>query len=262
MIRKKIDIDLKDFPEELHSYLERATVYDSSCSPEAKVYFLDFEGGLYLKTAEGGSLRKEALMDDYFFKKGLGAPEVVKYTEGERDWLLTSRVVGEDCTHADYLADPKRLCDLWATTLRSLHETDFSGCPIMDHTANYLATAKNNFKMGIYDSSLFPDNWGYRSAEEAWRTLEEGKYLLRSDTLLHGDYCLPNVMLDNWAFSGFIDLGNGGVGDRHVDLFWGAWTLNFNLGTDEFRDRFFDAYGRDRVDGDMLKIVAAAEVFG
>ena len=262
MERKKIDIDLKDFPEEFHPHLERATVYDSSCSPEAKVYFLDFEGGLYLKTAAGGSLRKEALMDDYFFKKGLGAPEVVKYMEGERDWLLTSRVAGEDCTYADYLANPKRLCDIWATTLRSLHETDFSGCPIMDHTVNYLATADKNYKTGNYDSSHFPDNWGYRNAEEAWRTLEEGKHLLRSDTLLHGDYCLPNVMLDNWAFSGFIDLGNGGVGDRHVDLFWGAWTLNFNLETDEYRDRFFDAYGRDRVDGDMLKIVAAAEVFG
>ena len=69
-------------------------------------------------------------------------------------------------------------------------------------------------------------------------------------------------MLDNWRFSGFIDLGNGGVGDRHVDLFWGAWTLNFNLGTDQYRERFFDAYGKDRVDKDILKIIAAAEVFG
>lgn len=69
-------------------------------------------------------------------------------------------------------------------------------------------------------------------------------------------------MLDGWKLSGFIDLGGAGVSDRHIDLFWGAWTLSFNLGTDEYRGRFFDAYGRDRVDEDMLKIVAAAEVFG
>ena len=98
--------------------------------------------------------------------------------------------------------------------------------------------------------------------EEVWRFLQEEKHFLKNDTLLHGDYCLPNVMLDNWAFSGFIDLGNGGVGDRHVDLYWGAWTLNFNLGTDEFRGRFFDAYGRDKVDEDIVRIVASAEVFG
>ena len=98
--------------------------------------------------------------------------------------------------------------------------------------------------------------------KEAYDVFKDGKKLLEKNTLLHGDYCLPNILLNDWIFSGFIDLGNGGVGDRHIDLFWGAWTLNFNLGPDEFRERFFDAYGRDRVDEKMLKIVAAAEVFG
>lgn len=259
MKRTRININFKDFPQEFHPFLERAVVYDSSCSPEARVYFLDVDGGLYLKTSQKGSLKKEALMDDYFFKKGLGAPEVVKYLEGERDWLLTSRVSGEDCTHKDYLADPKRLCDLLAAKLRELHETDFSGCPITDHTENYLATAEKNYNLGQYDLSYFDES---SSKEEAFRILQEGKHILKTDTLLHGDYCLPNIMLDNWNFSGFIDLGNGGVGERHVDLFWGAWTLNFNLGTDEYRERFFDVYGRDRVDENILKIIAAAEAFG
>jgi kanamycin kinase len=69
-------------------------------------------------------------------------------------------------------------------------------------------------------------------------------------------------MLDDWALSAFIDVDGGGVGDRHIDLFWGAWTLGFNLKTDKYRDRFLDAYGRDKVDTEVLKIVAAAEVFG
>jgi kanamycin kinase len=85
---------------------------------------------------------------------------------------------------------------------------------------------------------------------------------LKADTLIHGDYCLPNVLLDGWRFSGFIDLGNSGVADRHIDLFWGAWTLGFNLHTDAYRGRFFDAYGRDKVDEDLIRVVAAAEVFG
>ena len=259
MKKTPISVNFNDFPEEFHPSLERARVFDSSCSPEARVYFLDLDGGFYLKTAAGGSLKKEALMDDYFFKKGLGAPEVVRYLEGERDWLLTTHVAGEDCTHADYLADPKRLCDLLAVKLRELHETDFSGCPIIDHTANYLATAEKNYRNGQFDLSYFDET---STPDEAWHLLQEGKHLLKTDTLLHGDYCLPNVMLDNWNFSGFIDLGNGGVGDRHVDLYWGAWTLKFNLGTDEYRQRFFDAYGRDRVDEDVIRVVSAAEAFG
>lgn len=73
---------------------------------------------------------------------------------------------------------------------------------------------------------------------------------------------MPNIILKDWKLSGFIDVGAGGVGDRHIDLFWGAWTLNFNLKTDKYRNRFFDAYGRDKVDESKLEILAAAEVFG
>ncbi|MBQ8345298.1 MAG: aminoglycoside 3'-phosphotransferase [Clostridia bacterium] len=239
-----------------------APVYDSSCSPEARVYFIDRDGGYYLKTAAAGSLGREAAMTDYYYRKGLGT-EVLSYdTEGDRDWLLTRRMVGEDATHGQYLSDPKRLCDVMGTALRSLHEIDATDCPIPNRTADYLALAEENFRTGRYDKTAFPDSFGYASAEGAWRTLCEGRDALCGRVLLHGDYCLPNIMLDGWRLSGFIDLGNGGVGDPHIDLFWGAWTLWFNLKTDRYRDRFFDAYGRDAVDEVRLRTVAAAEVFG
>ena len=88
------------------------------------------------------------------------------------------------------------------------------------------------------------------------------KSRFKRDTLLHGDYCLPNVILDDFRFSGFIDLGCGGVGDRHVDLFWGAWTLKFNLKTDSYKNIFYDAYGRELIDEEMIRAIGAAEVFG
>ncbi len=253
---------LSDIPAAYHSLLANARVFDSSCSPEARVLYIEKEDGLYLKSAASDTLAREAAMTRFFHEKGFGT-EVLDYrTENGRDWLLTLRVLGEDCTHADYLSHPERLCDLTATLLRELHECGTAGCPILDHTARYLALAKHNYRNGIYDASLFPDNWGYNSADEAWAEITSHGHLLSTDTLLHGDYCLPNIMLDNWQFSGFIDVGNGGVGDRHVDLFWGAWTLYFNLKTDRYRDRFFDAYGRDQVDLDRLRLVAACEVFG
>ena len=126
----------------------------------------------------------------------------------------------------------------------------------------YFALAEENYRTGNYDSSQFPDCFGYSSAKQARDTLVNGKELLKADTLIHGDYCLPNVMYDNWKFTGFIDLGNGGVGDRHIDIFWGIWTLWFNLKTDKYASRFLDAYGRDAINTDALKVVAAAEVFG
>lgn len=260
MDRQLLSVDLELFPPHFHSLLSGADVYDSSCSKEARVYFIDRDGGFYLKTAPAGTLQKEADQTRFFHSKGLGA-EVLSYQQLDRDWLLTSRIPGEDCIHSLYLEDPVRLCDTTAVLLRMLHDTDFSGCPV-SHTPNYLATAQRNYESQQYDTSLFPDNWGYASAEEAWKVVEKNGKYLKTDTLLHGDYCLPNIMLDHWNFSGFIDLGNGGIGDRHVDLFWGIWSLNFNLKTDKFRERFLDAYGRELVNEDIFPVISAFEVFG
>ena len=182
------------------------------------------------------------------------------YLSDERDWLLTSAVEGEDCTHPDHLADPKRLCDLLAETLHTIHGLDTAGCPVKDHRVGYFATAEANYRKGEWDLSYC--DGAFATPEEAFAHLQANRYLLQKDTLLHGDYCLPNVMLKNWQVSGIIDLGNGGVGDRHVDLYWGAWTLWFNLKTDAYRERFFDAYGRGSIDEERLLLVSAAECFG
>lgn len=261
MKRMKIQPDEGCFPEIFQPLFAGTEVYDSSCSPEARVWFLDRDGGLYLKTAPRGTLTREADMTAFFHSKGLGA-QVLAYESLEADWLLTRRVPGEDCLDPAYLEDPVRLCDTTAELLRSLHETDISGCPVPNRTADYLETARRNFAAKRYDTGLFPDNWGYASAEEAWQVVQTQGHLLKADTLLHGDYCFPNIMLDNWKFSGFIDLGAGGVGDKHVDLFWGTWSLQFNLKTGQYRQRFLDAYGRDNIQEEMFRIVAAVEVFG
>jgi kanamycin kinase len=53
-----------------------------------------------------------------------------------------------------------------------------------------------------------------------------------------------------------------GVGDKHIDLYWAIWSLQYNLKTDEYTDYFLDQYGRDNFDYHMLKVIAAYELFG
>ena len=248
-------------PEDIRDFISGADIYDSSCSPQAKVYFIDKGSGYYLKQSGKGVLEKECRMTEYFHSRGFGA-EVLYYISNDSDWLFTASVKGENCSHEKYLAEPGRLCDILAQELRKLHETDYTGCPIPDRTAEYLAGAERNYRTGNYEEFHFPDGFSYRSAKEAHDVLAAGKDALQSKVLLHGDYCLPNVILDGWKLSGFIDVGCGGVGDRHIDIFWGIWTLWFNLKTDKYTERFLDAYGRDKADGAILKIIAAAEVFG
>ncbi len=261
-------LHLVDLPTSFQVLLDGAAVYDSSCSETAQVYFIDRSlcardrGQFYLKSAPAGALTREAVMGRYFYDLGMGT-DIVDYTQSrEHDWLLSRRVPGEDATHKAYLAEPKRLATRMGEILRVLHETPIEDCPGAGYLNEYLRRAEENYRTGNFDSSHFPDSFGYGSAEEAWNALEAGCNALRADTLIHGDYCLPNVILDGWAFSGFIDLGNSGIADRHIDLFWGAWSLSFNLGTDAYKNSFLDAYGRDRVDEGLLRVVAAAEVFG
>ena len=261
MDRKPIVINTDNFPESLRSFFKNTAVYDSSCSEDAKVYFIDNEDGYYLKTAATGTLEREYELTDFFFKKGFAA-EVCLYEKSDKDYLLTRRIKGEDCTFNAYLSSPEKLCETTAHILRALHETSAEGCPVKNRTEEYLSAVYRNYSVKKYDTELFGDVWNFSSAEEAFAEVtKNGKYL-RSDTLIHGDYCLPNIILDDWKFSGFVDLDSGGIGDRHTDIFWGIWTLWFNLKTNKYKDRFIDAYGRENVEEEMLRTVAAAEIFG
>ena len=260
MNRKPISPDFEQIPAVFHQYLRKDSVYDSSCSPDARVYYIDLDDGYFLKQAPKGTLHKEAVMTRYLHTKGLSA-EVLAYESFQRDWLLTHRLRGEDCLSLMYIQKPVHLCDITASLLRMLHDTPCADCPIQDLNAQRIVTAQNHYEAGQYDQTLFPDNWGYACAEDAISVIRrDGKYL-NSGTLLHGDYCLPNIILDNWKLSGFIDVGAGGVGDRHIDLFWGIWSLNFNLKTDRYRSRFLDVYGRDQINEDIFPLIAALEVF-
>ena len=261
MERVPVKINIGDYPEVFRPLLSGADIYDSRCHSGAEVLFVDRDGGYFLKSMPRGELEREAEMTRYFGSIGLGA-RVLAFEQTDRDFMLTERVRGEDCTHSRYLSDPKRLCDLYAELLYGLHQRDFTDCPVKDRMGAYRALAYENYRTGNYDKDSFPDSFGYASAEEAMAVVEKYGSALKNDTLIHGDYCLPNVMLDDWKLSAFIDVGNGGVGDRHVDLFWGVWTLWYNLGTNEYEDRFLDAYGRGNFDRDMLRVVAAFEVFG
>lgn len=260
MNRTPITPDLSQIPAQFHPLLRSGRVFDSSSSPAAQVFYIDKGRGYFLKSASKNTLLQEAELTRFYHSLGLSAP-VLAYESLDRDWLLTERIPGEDCLNALYLSDPEQLCDTTALLLRQLHDTAAPGCPVTNLTARRLKNARRNYEAGNFDQSQFPDNWGFRSAAEAAALLEELGPHFRTDCLIHGDYCLPNILLDNWVFTGFIDLAAGGLGDRHFDLHWGLWSLAFNLKIHRYRDRFLDTYGRDVVREELLRATAALEVF-
>ena len=216
MNRTRIALDPAQFPEELRPCLQDAAVFDSSCSEDARVFYIDRNGGLFLKRYAAGKLKTEA----------------------------------------------EKLCDTAAVQLRRLHEIRADDCPVKDRLDSYRALVLSGHEHGKYEPDLFRGLWEFASREEAWQTAQRGLPCLKKEVLIHGDYCLPNIILDNWRFSGFIDVGAGGISDRHIDILWGIWTLKYNLGTVRWTERFMDAYGRDRIDRELLRCIAAMEMIG
>lgn len=61
-------------------------------------------------------------------------------------------------------------------------------------------------------------------------------------TLVHGDACLPNMLFDEGSLSGFVDVGDMGVGNVVIDLSAAVWSLQFNLGQG-YGSKFLETYG-------------------
>jgi kanamycin kinase len=64
----------------------------------------------------------------------------------------------------------------------------------------------------------------------------------RGHVLVHGDYCLPNVLVSDGELSALVDVGAAGLGDPRQDLAAGVWTLQYNFGPGHAGE-FLDAYG-------------------
>lgn len=62
MKRTPIQADPGRFPVPFRALVTGCPVFDSSCSPEAKVYYIERDGGLFLKSAPKGLLGTEAEM--------------------------------------------------------------------------------------------------------------------------------------------------------------------------------------------------------
>ncbi|AZN41234.1 aminoglycoside 3'-phosphotransferase [Paenibacillus albus] len=229
MNRTAISFEIGSAPPAIQPYLEGTSFYDSSCSEDARTYYLEKTNAkhAFLKIHRLGMLEREAVMTSFIHQHQL-APKVIAYqTDEQHDYLLTEAISGDDGTEQLHLNDPHRLAAVFGQYLRKLHSLPTEGCPYKNKTEDFLTIARNEDK----DLSA----------------LDSIHYMPSNDTLTHGDYCLPNILMKDFELQSFIDLGDGGIGDRHHDLYWGLWTLHYNLKTDLYDDLFLDAYGRDHI---------------
>lgn len=152
----------------------------------------------------------------------LPVPKVL-YSEKQDgvNYLLMSRIRGEMACSPNLLANPNRLVKLLADGLRMLWKVDISKCPSNNSIDNKLRLAANLVSNNLCDTeNVEPTTYGehgFENPEKLLQWLNENK---PQEELVfsHGDYCLPNIFINNDRISGFVDLGRSGIADIYQDI--------------------------------------------
>jgi kanamycin kinase len=232
MKRTEVIFDVETLPLTIKEHVGRAKIYDSSCSQNAKTFLVEGTDRAYLKISNRGSLERECRMTEFLSSHNV-APKVIAFeADLHNDYLFSEAVIGEDGASEVHIENPNKLACVFGEYLRMLHSLPIKGCPFNNRTTEMID--------------------GIKKKEKSLNIIKELEKYAIDDVIIHGDYCLPNIIMDNFSFKGFIDLGFGGIGDRHYDIYWGIWTLNYNLKTDQYMDLFLKAYGRADVDLEKL----------
>ena len=164
----------------------------------------------------------------------LPVPKVLCYeTDGEDQYLLMSRVPGKMSCGEYWLENPQELLKKLAEALRMLWRVDVSGCPRIRDLDAELKEAKYQVDNDLVNTdNVEPDTFGpggFESSASLLQWLEDNRPTYEP-VFSHGDFCLPNVFLEDGEISGFVDLGAAGIGDkwRDIALCWRSLKHNFD----------------------------------
>ena len=152
----------------------------------------------------------------------LPVPRVLCYEyDAERQYLLMSRMPGKMACDAYYLERPEELAARLAEAIRMLWSIDVSDCPRSRDLEVELREARFRVENHLVDmDGVEPTTFGaggFKDPEHLLDWLEHNRPDYEP-VLSHGDLCLPNIFIDNGKISGFIDLGDMGIGDKWRDI--------------------------------------------
>ena len=184
---------------------------------------------------------------------GLPVPSVLQYHEWKgREYLLLTPLPGTDAAAPRPEDRRGAVVAALAAGLRLLHATNISACPFDASRRGRVAEAKARLAAGLVRESEFDPVRRGRTASDLHAELLATQPAIEERVFTHGDYCLPNVLLEEdgaggYRVSGFVDCGNAGVADPYQDLALCARSIASNVGP-EWVPALFARYGVERVD--------------
>ena len=151
----------------------------------------------------------------------LYARETADTESGVLQYLLMGRIGGVMACHRTMMTRPAVVTSLLAEALRRMWELDTTGCPTVHTLDRKLALAAARVEGGLVDvEDCNPATFGkggFRDPAHLLQWLEDNRPP-EEPVFSHGDFCLPNLLLENDRIRGYIDLGRAGLADRWQDI--------------------------------------------
>jgi aminoglycoside phosphotransferase len=209
----------------------------------------------YLKMASG--VAGEDLAAEHerleWLQGRLPVPEALAFARyDERVYMLLSAAPGLMACDPALATDSGAVVRLLAHGLRQIHQLDASTCPFDMRLDRRFAGAERRVRGGVVDEDDFDESRHGMSAEALFEQLLRERPADEELVFTHGDYCLPNVLIDpaRRCVSGYIDWGRAGVADRYQDLALAVRSIEYNFGSEvrSLLGEFWDAYGIEQPD--------------
>lgn len=151
---------------------------------------------------------------------GLPAAEVLEVGAG---WLVTREIPGRSAADPWPQDSLDRVVDAVADMTAALHAMPAAECPLDRRLAVTVSEARAAALSGRVDvTRLDPERAGWTTGrllaelERLWPPAQRTE----QPVVTHGDWCLPNLILDpdRLVVTGIVDTGRAGRADRCVDL--------------------------------------------
>ncbi|MFD2114307.1 APH(3') family aminoglycoside O-phosphotransferase [Paenibacillus yanchengensis] len=187
----------------------------------------------------------ELLMIEWLQGK-LPVPQlIVTEKVADTNYLLMSRVPGMMTCDPIQLRQPEQTIELLAAGLKLLWSVSITDCPIDNSLAYKLKKAAARVEQQLCtmedaeETTYGAEGFANPQALLDWLIAHQP---IEQMVFSHGDYCLPNIFINDNNISGFIDLGWAGIADKWQDIALCVRSIAHNFGKNpSYIDQLFAA---------------------
>ncbi|MEI6914122.1 MAG: APH(3') family aminoglycoside O-phosphotransferase [Armatimonadota bacterium] len=204
------------------------------------------------KLGPGITLKEEADRLEWACKR-LPTAEVFSYCADDvHEFLLMTNIRGVSLEQHANAPEVDAIAHVLADGLRQIHGLSVADCPFDETLDIKLKRAEEGVLANLVSPEQFAEEHKGWSSQDILQQLIDTRPADEDLVVTHGDYCLPNILMDNGRLAGFVDLGLFGIADRYQDLALASRSLEWNNNAEQI-PLLFKAYGLETVDEEKLK---------